>query len=254
MPPGYCPVAAMIDKPQGRQLEARWLEVHEAALLLEAARVFRGGKRPDLAIPFLHPLIATLLLTGGRWKEVAGLLVSDLSFERQTITFRPHDHRRLKTRTSHRTVPLHPQLHEILETYRRSYQRIGGLLFPAPRTDRMITDIRKQLDKVAGTAGWEPGEIRTKIFRHTYCTARLQTLDQGFPISTYTVARELGHGGDSLIKRVYGHLGTVRHRSEHAEFRIEQHQDRNEIRDRLKGLQRSKLCALGGSKTWAGGV
>ncbi len=51
------------------------------------------------------------------------------------------------------------------------------------------------------------------------------------------VARELGHGGDSLIKRVYGHLGTVRHRSEHAEFRIEQHRDRDEIRDRLRGLR-----------------
>ena len=50
----------------------------------------------------------------------------------------------------------------------------------------------------------DPGEIRTKIFRHTYCAARLQTLDRGFPISTYTVARKLGHGGDSLIKRVYG--------------------------------------------------
>ena len=237
VPPGYNPVAAMIDKPCGRQLEARWLEVHEGALLLEAARVFRGGKRPDLAIPFLHPLMATLLLTGGRWREVSGLLVSDLSFERRTITFRPHEHRRLKTRTSHRTVPLHPQLHEILEIYRRSYQRFEGLLFPAPRTDRMITDIRKQLDKVAGTAGWEPGEIRTKIFRHTYCAARLQTLDQGFPISTYTVARELGHGGDSLIKRVYGHLGTVRHRSEDPEFRIEQHRDREGIRDRLRGLR-----------------
>ena len=46
----------------------------------------------------------------------------------------------------------------------------------------------------------DPGKIRTKIFRHTYCAARLQTLDQGFPISTYTVARKLGHGGDSLIK------------------------------------------------------
>ena len=181
----------MIDKPTGRQLEARWLEVHEGALLLEAARVFEG-KRADLAIPFIHTLIATLLLTGGRWREVAGLLVSDVSFERHTITFRPHEHRRLKTRTSHRTVPLHPQLHGILEAYRRSYQRLGGLLFPSPRTGRMITDIRKQMDKVAMTAGWQPGEIRTKIFRHTYCAARLQTLDQGFPISTYTVARELG--------------------------------------------------------------
>ena len=101
----------------------------------------------------------------------------------------------------------------------------------------MITDIRKQMDGIAGTAGWQPGEIRTKIFRHTYCAARLQTLDQGFPISTYTVARELGHSGDSLIKRVYGHLGQVRHRAEHVEFRIEHHQDREGIRDRLRGLR-----------------
>ena len=236
VPPGFNPVSAWIDKPTGRQLEARWLEVHEGALLLEAARVFEG-KRADLAIPFIHTLIGTLLLTGGRWREVAGLLVSDVSFERNTITFRPHEHRRLKTRTSHRTIPVHPQLHGILEAYRRSYQRLGGLLFPSPRTGRMITDIRKQLDKVAGTAGWQPGDIRTKIFRHTYCAARLQTLDQGFPISTYTVARELGHGGDSLIQRVYGHLGQVRHRAEHVEFRIEQHQDREGIRERLRGLR-----------------
>ena len=51
------------------------------------------------------------------------------------------------------------------------------------------------------------------------------------------VARELGHGGDSLIKRVYGHLGTVRHRAEMVEFRIEQHRDRDGIRDRLRGLR-----------------
>ena len=30
---------------------------------------------------------------------------------------------------------------------------------------------------LAERAGWQPGEIRTRLFRHTYCTARLQTLD-----------------------------------------------------------------------------
>jgi integrase len=56
-------------------------------------------------------------------------------------------------------------------------------------------------------AGWQPGEIRSKMFRHTYCAARLQTLDQGAPVSAYTVAKELGHGGESMVRRVYGHLG-----------------------------------------------
>ena len=28
------------------------------------------------------------------------------------------------------------------------------------------------------------------------------------PVSGYTVGKELGHGGASLVNRVYGHLGT----------------------------------------------
>jgi len=61
------------------------------------------------------------------------------------------------------------------------------------------------------------------MFRHTYCSSRLQTLDHGAPVSPYTVARELGHGGQSIVDRVYGHLGTVGHRAEVVEYRVEQH-------------------------------
>jgi integrase len=77
----------------------------------------------------------------------------------------------------------------------------------------MLTDFRKVLDMVAVRAGWKPGEIRSKMFRHTYCAARLQTLDQGAPVSLFTVAKELGRGGEAMV-RVYGHLGQVRHRAE----------------------------------------
>ena len=44
------------------------------------------------------------------------------------------------------------------------------------------------------------GTVRSKMFRHTYCSARLQ--------------------------RVYGHLGAVRHRAEVVEYRLEQHRER----------------------------
>ncbi len=76
---------------------------------------------------------------------------------------------------------------------------------------------------MAVRAAWKAGEIRSKMFRHTYCAARLQTLDQGAPVSVYTVAKELGHGGESMVRRVYGHLGQVRHRAEVVEYRVEQH-------------------------------
>lgn len=234
--PGYNPVAALMEKPNAERQEARWLEVHHAALLLEVARTMTL-RRPDLAIPFLYPLVATCLLTGGRRAEVLGLEVSDVSFDRRTVTFRPHDHRRLKTPTSARVVPLWPQLEEILRPYVFGLDHPPTrLLFPA-RTDvgeRMVTNFDKALDQLGIRAGWQRGEIRSKMFRHTYCAARLQTLDHGAPVSVYTVGRELGHGGDSLVRRVYGHLGDIRQRSEVMEYRVERFT--RELADRLASL------------------
>jgi integrase len=186
---------------------------------------------------FAFPLLATFLLTGGRSSEVLGLEFEDLSFDRRTITFRPNGQRRLKTSTSHRTVPMWPQLKEVLREYVFGGQApISGLLFPSyriiaidpetgepKRTPLMSTDVRKILDAVAERAGWGAGEIRSKMFRHTYTAARLQTVERGEAVAQFKGGRELGHGGDSLVKRVYGHLGSVRHRAQHVEFKLDAH-------------------------------
>jgi integrase len=95
----------------------------------------------------------------------------------------------------------------------------------------MLTDWRGTLDRVAMRAGWKDGEIRSKIFRHTYCSARLQTLDGGAPVSPFTVSRELGHGSGAMVEEVYSHLGTMRHRTEVVEYRVEQHEEK--LRERL---------------------
>jgi hypothetical protein len=65
-------------------------------------------------------------------------------------------------------------------------------------------------------------------------TARLQTLDRGAPVSLYTVSRELGHGSEEMVRRVHAHLGSVRHRSEVVEYRLEQHVEA--LKDRLGAL------------------
>src|SRR5256712_3904601 len=92
--PGYNPIAALLEKPSTRREEARWLEVHHGALLLEAARRCRPT-RADLGMPFAHPLVAAFLLTGGRRAEGLGLGGDDGSFDRKTLTFRENQWRRV---------------------------------------------------------------------------------------------------------------------------------------------------------------
>jgi len=104
----------------------------------------------------------------------------------------------------------------------------GTLLFPsfASGQESPLRETRRLLDRIAQRIGWKRGEIRHRIFRHTYCAARLQTLDRGAPVSLYTVSRELGHGSEQMVRRVYSHLGSVGHRSEVVEYRVEQHFER----------------------------
>jgi integrase len=227
VPAGYNPARLVRDKPKVATVEATWWEVPEAALLLEAARTLRPvpGSRHDAS--YGYPLLATLLLTGGREAEVLGLEVTDISFDRQTVTFRPNTWRRLKTKRSARTVPLWPQLAEILGPYLVPPDRTPrtGLVFPG-ETGGLRTDVRKLWSRIAVRAGFPAGALRSKQCRHTYTASRLQTLDRGAPVALYTVSRELGHSSTDMVEKVYSHLGTVRHRSDVVEYRVEQHRER----------------------------
>lgn len=118
-----------------------------------------------------------------------------------------------------------PEFQEWLDDQRRSLrQQAATAAWECSRLE----------DAVAVRAGWKAGEIRSKMFRHTYCAARIQSVDAGAPVSVFTVARELGHGGEAMVRKVYGHLGQVRHRAEVVEYRVEQH--RAKLEDRLRAL------------------
>jgi integrase len=250
VPPAYNPVGALVEKPRAAPTrEATFFEVPDAALILEAARVVEKRAHGN-ATPGLHAIVAAFLLTGGRKSEVLGLDVEDISFDRRKVYFRPNAHRGLKTTTSHRIVPLWPQLEEILRAhiFGSDTPRASGLLFPS-RSGGMVGDLRKSLDEVAAMA--DVGEIKTRAFRHTYCAARLQTVSrivrpgadpatdenpyEYVPVAKYTVQREMGHGGGALVDRVYGHVGESPHRSEVVECRAEKH--RADLGDRLRALE-----------------
>jgi integrase len=210
------------EKPKGSTEEAAWLEVHEAALFLDAAK----GYQPK-GVPWVYPMIATMLLSGGRRVEVLGLEVDDVRLERKTVTFRPNKWRRLKTKRSRRSVQLWPPLERILRESFPVREQMGGgtLLFPSyhARVEAMVTNVQKPVNAVAERAGWKRGEITPKMFRHTYISARIQTTQHGKPVAAYTVAREVGHSSTAMIEKTYGHLGEVQHRSTVVEYRVEQH-------------------------------
>ena len=249
--PGYNPVRALQEKPGTvSATEATFFEVADAALILEAARILDRDDRKN-ATPGLYPLIATFLLTGGRRSEVFGLDVDDVSFDRGLIRFRPNAHRRLKTSTSHRVVPIWPQLRDLLQEWMfgGDQPRTSGLLFPSV-TGSMITSIDKTLDEIGELCGMEAGEIRLHGFRHTYCSARLQTVqrilrpgadpadEHAFDyveVSRFQVQKEMGHGGGQLVNRIYGHAQRLPYRSEAVEYRVEQHV--SELGPRLKNLE-----------------
>ena len=208
------PVVRLTDKPRIERVEPEWLEVGEAARLIAGG--FKLDARPNRrrAVPFMGPLLATHLYTGGRPGEVFGLEVSDVDFVNRVVHFRPNEWRRLK-RGHHRTVPLWPKLRQILRAYLKESPR-SSLLFPS-ESGKMLTDIRGSLEHAVESAGIQK-HVTPNTMRHSYAATRIQTLDHGQPVALFTVAREMGHAGIAMIDRHYGHLQNVRHRQETVEY------------------------------------
>ena len=170
-----------------------------------------------------------------------GLDVDDESFDRGVVRFRPNAHRGLKTQTSVRTVPLWPQLREILQEwmYGGEAPRTSGLLFPAP-SGGMVRDIRKSLDAIAKLSGMEAGRGQDATLRHTYCSARLQNVQrilkpgrepddpdgwEYVEVARFPGSERDGHGGGQLVDRIYGHAQGSPYRSDVVEYRVEKHRE-----------------------------
>jgi integrase len=76
-------------------------------------------------------------------------------------------------------------------------------------------------DRLAQDTKLPTEKVRAYPMRHTYVSARLQTLDGGQPVSPFTVMKEVGHTSLKMIETVYGHVGQVRQRAEVVEFRFD---------------------------------
>lgn len=115
---------------------------------MRAARNLARPPRPHIAPPgHRGPRRPSKRRFPSRPPWVLGLEVSDVSFDRGTVTIRPNGWRRLKTLTSARVVPLWPQLEAILRPFIFS-RPPTTLLFPSFITGREA--IAPRLAKDAG--------------------------------------------------------------------------------------------------------
>jgi integrase len=210
-----------------------WLEVHEVAEMLEWIPRHLTFDRSDSFRAFLV-VFAVAVFTGGRKSEIFRLEVGDVDFEHDRIRMGAFTRKgELHNHSNLRYVPMFPQLREILWDYMHGPRAPKGRwLFPG-KDGGPITDLSRHTKQLPVPERFRdrndprnlhrdkpPKYITWTILRHTYCAARLQSLDNGAPVAKYTVHTELGHGSDNMIDRVYGHLGTARHRTEGVEYRL----------------------------------
>ena len=208
-----------------------WFEIDEVAWLLRWLRDEYKVSRSD-AVSFLYEMVAVAFFTGARRKEIFLLEVGDIDFDRQQVRLGNYKVRKTGSVGDLRYVPLFGQLREILWAYLHGPQAPQGrLLFPGPEGKR-LDNVKRQRERIPLPVRLgdhtdprnlhRDGKIQFFTWtqcRHSYCAARLQTLDQGAPVAKYTVQKEMGHGSSKMIDRVYGHLGRIRHRGEEVEYR-----------------------------------
>jgi integrase len=194
-----------------------YLEIEEGAALLQVARWF-DFHRSGRGVPFLEALIGSMLIEGLRRSEAFHLQVGDIDLEAGILRVG----RKLKTNHALRDVPLWPQFRQMVEPLleQRRSEGYDALLFPSPDTGGVLTDIRGSLETAVEAAGIEK-DITCHSLRHTYASVRIQTLEQGHPVSLFTVAREMGHGSTQLIEQRYGHILKNPRRLPHVAFDFE---------------------------------
>ena len=182
---GWCdsnPVSR-IQKPSEPDGRVRYLSEDERVALLEATEASDD--------PYLHSVVLLALCTGGRLGEVTGITWPDVSFDRQTVTFR-----KTKNRET-RTVPVTVNVLERLKEMQKVRRIDCDLVFP--RFDGVQPkSIRAGWSHAVEKAGLP--DFRFHDLRHTAASYLAMT-----GATPTELAAILGHKSLAMVAR-YSHV------------------------------------------------
>lgn len=159
----------------------------------EVEKIFAAAKSFKKSGILLHDYLRLLCFSGGRKTEVLKLTWEDIDFENKRLRFIGTNTKNSETRY----VQFNPQLESLLQEM--VTRKNGNNLFPSDRTEGVVLDFKKSLEKIQQQTGIE---FHAHLFRHYFIS---QCVMAGFDY--LSIARWVGHrDGGMLIGKVYGHL------------------------------------------------
>lgn len=143
-------------------------------------RALRDACRGDIR---MLAIVETLLQTGMRISELAGLKLTDLDFERNIVNIETDD------TGVNRRVPLNDSAKKVLQAYLKVRPRTREKTVFLTKTCKpfLVRNIRKSLDRYFRLAGLGPG-VKVNDLRHTFIVEQLRA---GLPM--VYVSQIVGH-------------------------------------------------------------
>lgn len=174
-------------KPQKSKPRSRWLTLHEAAKLLNAARQNEKA-RNHLAI-----FILIALYTGARSQAILRLKWCQVDLMRGYIDFTSPDDSENKQAA---VVPISLKLLGHLKRHRKYGTELGYVI---NINQARVKSVKTSFASTCKRSGLN--DVTPHTLRHTAASWRVQRR-----VPTYEVAKLLGHSSPQMIEKVYGHL------------------------------------------------
>lgn len=163
----------------------------------------------DRRFPYVEPLVASMLYSGGRHEEIRGLCAEEIDLDAATMRIQDNEWRKLKTPDSNRTVDMPAEWVTIMRRHIAITKITKGLLFVGA-TGGMTGSLQTIFQRAVNLAQIER-RITPKALRHTFATAMLNTYTRAVngdfvQRSCLLVAQMLGHTDSEMVRTTYGHL------------------------------------------------